>query len=285
MLTDNQGTPLSLCNGFEENPNAMFILWKDHTAVKEAEEINTAARKSKVDYIKYKGGIYSSEWVWAKVLHVLRKDKEVKDKAVSWIEHCDWIPAILTGKTGNKEVVRGRCSSGHKAMWHKDWNGLPPVEFLESVDPLLKPYRDNLYTETYPSDVKVGYLTNEWLKRLGLSGQVAVGAGGFDCHFGAVGGGVTPNVLARAIGTSTCDIMTASYSDIGDKLIACICGQVDGSVIHGYVGLEAGQPAFGDIYAWFKNVLAWPTLQLLSSSKIIDSETKSKLTDETSMFN
>jgi len=280
ILTDNQGVPLSLTKGFEENPNAMFILWKDHTAVKEAEEINTQARNAKVDYTKYEGGIYSSEWVWAKILHVLRKDKSLKDVAVSWIEHCDWIPAILTGKTGNKEVVRGRCSAGHKAMWHKDWNGLPPVEFLESIDPLLKPFRSNLYDETYPADAKVGYLTDEWSKKLGLTTNVAVGAGGFDCHFGAVGGGVTPNVLARAIGTSTCDIMTANYSDIGDKLIAGICGQVDGSVIPGYVGLEAGQSGFGDIYAWFKNVLSWPVTELLDNSKLIDAATKEKLKQE-----
>ncbi|MFN8257871.1 MAG: ribulokinase [Bacteroidales bacterium] len=280
VFTDEKGTPLALCSGFEDNPNAMFILWKDHTAVKEAEEINLAARKSKVDYTKYVGGIYSSEWVWAKTLHVLRNDENVRQKAVSWIEHCDWIPAILTGKTENREVIRGRCSAGHKAMWHKDWNGLPPEDFLESIDSRLKPFFKNLYSETYPSDIKVGYLTDEWLKRLGMSGKVAVGAGGFDCHFGAVGGGVTPNVLARAIGTSTCDIMTARYEDIGNKLIAGICGQVDGSVIPGYIGLEAGQSAFGDIYAWFKNVISWPVIELLDSSELVQPSVKEKLKQE-----
>jgi L-ribulokinase len=165
-------------------------------------------------------------------------------------------------------------------MWHPEWDGLPPEAFLTQLDPLLTGYRDKLYQETYTSDVKVGNLTEEWAERLGLTTNVAIGVGAFDCHMGAVGGEVTPNVLARAIGTSTCDIMTAKYEDVGDKLIAGICGQVDGSVIPGYVGLEAGQSAFGDIYAWFKQVLAWPIEELLSESTLMDSATKEKLKEE-----
>lgn len=263
VLVDKTGQPLALTAGFEENPNAMFVLWKDHTAVKEASEINELAQKWKVDYTKYEGGIYSSEWVWAKVLHILREDKEVRDAAYSWIEHCDWMSAFLTGKIEPRKVVRSRCASGHKAMWHTDWNGLPSEEFLTKLDPLLAGYRANLYEQTETSDKAVGTLTEEWAKRLGLNTNVVVGVSAFDCHMGAVGGECTPNVLARAIGTSTCDIMTASYEQMDGKLVAGICGQVDGSVVPGYVGLEAGQSAFGDIYAWFKNVLAWP-LQMLN---------------------
>ncbi len=281
VFVDKEGTPLALKSEFAENPNAMFVLWKDHTAVKEAAEINKLAKEWDEDYTKYEGGIYSSEWVWAKVLHVLREDKAVREAAYSWIEHCDWMPALITGNVKPDTVVRSRCAAGHKAMWHESWDGLPPEEFLTKLDPLLAGYRERLYRDSYTSATKVGNLTPEWAERLGLSTDVVVGAGAFDCHMGAVGGGAQPNMLARAIGTSTCDIMIADYEQIGDKLIAGICGQVDGSVVPGYVGLEAGQSGFGDIYAWFKNVVAWPLNNILAESNIVDAETKQKLIDET----
>ncbi len=280
ILVNKEGTPLSMLPEFAENPNAMFVLWKDHTAVKEAAEINDLARKWKIDYTMYEGGIYSSEWVWAKIAHVLREDEAVKKAAYSWVEHCDWMPGLLTGNVNPEKMLRGRCSAGHKAMWHESWGGLPDEEFLVTFEPALKGYRDRLYSETYTADVKVGNLTEEWAAKLGLNTNVAVGVGAFDCHMGAVGGEVTSNVLARAIGTSTCDIMIAPYEQIGDKLIAGICGQVDGSVVPGYVGLEAGQSGFGDIYAWFKRVVAWPVENILAKTTIVDAETRAKLIDE-----
>jgi len=266
-LTDVNGTPLALLPEFAENPNAMFILWKDHTAVAEADEVNDLARKWEVDYTKYEGGIYSSEWVWAKVLHVLRQDKSLKSKAYSWIEYCDWLPAILTGETKPEVVKRGRCASGHKAMWHTDWNGLPPEEFLSTLGTELSGMRDHLFTETFTSDMPVGKLTVEWAKKLGLSENVIVGVSAFDCHMGAVGAEIVPNTLVRVIGTSTCDIIVSPYEDMEGKLIPGICGQVDGSVIPGLVGLEAGQSSFGDVYAWFKNVLSWP-LQFIDDQEL-----------------
>lgn len=281
VLVNENGIPLALTAGFEENPNAMFILWKDHTAVKEAAEINKLSKSWEIDYTQYEGGIYSSEWVWAKILHVLRVDEKVRKNAFSWIEHCDWMPALLTGTIKPNNVIRSRCAAGHKSMWFKGWEGLPSDKFLTTLDPILGGYRANLYNETFTSDVKIGCLTAEWANRLGLSVDVAVGVGGFDCHFGAVGGEVTPNVLARAIGTSTCDIMIASYDQMGDKLVPGICGQVDGSVIPGYIGLEAGQSAFGDIYAWFKKVIAWPLEEILAKSSVLDPVTKEKLITET----
>ena len=265
VLIDKAGTPLALTPGFEENPNAMFILWKDHTAVKEAAEINELARRWDVDFTQYEGGIYSSEWVWSKVLHVLRKDKEVRRAAYAWLEHCDWMTAFLTGKTAPVEIMHSRCAAGHKAMWHPDWNGLPSEEFLTQLDPLLAGMRERLFTETYTSDKAVGTLTNEWAGRLGLSTDVVVGVSAFDAHMGAVGGEIQPNVLSRIIGTSTCDILITDPTDVGHKVIPGICGQVDGSVIPGYIGLEAGQSGFGDIYAWFKSICGWAIEKLLPS--------------------
>ncbi len=280
VLTDNNGTPLALLPKFAENPNAMFVLWKDHTAIKEAAEINKLAKEWKIDYTAYEGGIYSSEWVWAKMLHVLREDEKVCNAAYSWVEHCDWLPGLITGNCKPETMPRSRCASGHKAMWHKSWGGLPSEEFLTKLDPLLAGYRSHLYTETYPSNIKVGNLTEEWAKRLGLSTEVAVAVGAFDCHMGAVGAQIKPGDFVRVIGTSTCDIMAVPYNEIGDKLIPGICGQVDGSVIPGMVGLEAGQSGFGDIYAWFKRVLEWPIRNLIGNSSLLDAATKEKLITE-----
>lgn len=281
VLTDKNGTPLALLPEFAENPNAMFVLWKDHTSIEEAAKINELAKESAIDYTAYEGGVYSSEWVWAKMAHVLNVDSSIRETAYSWIEHCDWMPALITGKTKPEEVYRSRCSAGHKAMWNEKWGGLPSEEFLASISPYLKGFRVRLYEKTYTSDVCVGTLTEEWAERLGLSTNVAVGVGAFDCHMGAVGAEITPYSFVRVIGTSTCDIMVVSYDELKDKLIPGICGQVDGSVMPGFVGLEAGQSGFGDIYAWFKRILSWPLENILSKTDLIDEDTKQKLIEET----
>ncbi|MDE5906505.1 MAG: ribulokinase, partial [Alistipes sp.] len=280
VFVDATGTPLALTPGFEENPNAMFILWKDHTAVGEAAEVNAKCRAAQTDYTSYEGGIYSSEWFWAKAMHVLREDKEVAGKAYSIVEHCDWMPALLTGMKSSREIVRSRCAAGHKAMWHERWGGLPPEEFLKELDPALTGLRDRLFEKTETAERPVGKLCPEWAERLGLTTDVVVAGGAFDCHMGAVGAGVKPYTFVRVIGTSTCDIMVANREEIGDKLIRGICGQVDGSVIPGMIGLEAGQSAFGDVYAWFRRVLEFPIRRIVGESDLLDDETKEKLVAE-----
>ncbi len=270
IAVDKSGTPLSLLPQFENNPNAMFVLWKDHTSTKEAAEFNEHAVKFGINYLQYVGGIYSSEWFWSKLLHILRADEEVRKACYSWVEHCDWIPFLLTGGNDVHQMKRGVCSAGHKALWSAEFGGLPSNEFFASLDPLLDSFTTRLFTETYTSDKPAGTLSSEWAERLGLSTNVVVGVGAFDAHMGAVGGQIEPYHLSKVMGTSTCDMLVAPIDEVKNKLVKGICGQVPGSIIPGMMGMEAGQSAFGDVYAWFKNLIAWPLNNLLPLSLLIN---------------
>ena len=282
VAVDREGTPLSLKAGFEDDPDAMFVLWKDHTAVKEAAEINDLARSwGGIDFTMFEGGIYSSEWFWAKVLHVLRNNKRVRENAYSWVEHCDWIPALLTGITDPMKLKRSRCAAGHKAMWHENFQGLPDEKFLSGLDPLLSGLRERLFSETYTCDTEVGTITPEWSQRLGLPANVKVGAGAFDAHLGAVGGEIKPYHLVKVMGTSTCDMLVSPMDEAGDKLVAGICGQVDGSIVPGMLGLEAGQSAFGDIYAWFSKLLMWPVSEIVAKMNWLNQGDRDRIVKET----
>lgn len=281
VAVDKTGTPLALLPEFAENPNAMFILWKDHTSVKEAAEINAHAEKFTPNYLQFVGGIYSSEWFWAKLLHISRVDEKIRGAAYSWVEHCDWIPFLLTGGNDVQALRRGVCAAGHKALWAKEFNGLPPEDFFTALDPLLKGVTERLFTETYTSDKPAGTISAEWASKLGIPADVVIGVGAFDCHMGAVGGQIEPYHLSKVMGTSTCDMLVAPIEEIKDTLVKGICGQVPGSIIPGMLGLEAGQSAFGDAYAWFKNVLAWPVQQVIGQSALLDADTKEQLIQET----
>ncbi len=251
---DVAGRPLALTSEFKDNPNAQAWLWKDHTSHVEAAEITQLAAKIRPRYLAKCGGTYSSEWFWSKILHGKRVDPRVFEAAFSFVELCDWIPALLTGIEEPLTLKRSVCAAGHKAMYSNEWGGLPDKEFLGALDPALPALRDRLYAKAYTADVKAGGLCTAWAKRLGLREGTAVAVGAFDAHMGAVGAGCSAGKLAKILGTSTCDLMVAK-NDWPLKDIPGVCGVVDGSVIAGYYGIEAGQSAVGDIFLWFVNNL------------------------------
>lgn len=273
VLADEKGVPLALQSEFAEDPDAMFILWKDHTSVSEAEEINTLCRTwGGIDYTTYCGGVYSSEWFWAKILHTIRKNERVKNKAYTAVEHCDWITAELCGNTGPAAIKRSRCASGHKCLWHASWGGYPSSDFLDRLDPKLSSIAQTLGKETWTTEKVQGHLTSLWAQKTGLSEGIPVCVGAYDAHIGAVGGDAEKGVLVKSIGTSTCDIIIGPKPEEGKKEVCIpgICGQVDGSVIDGWIGYEAGQSAYGDYFGWFRNLLMWPykTLAVMKEDEL-----------------
>lgn len=251
---DASGTPLGLLPKWKDNLHAQVWLWKDHTAHAEAAEITAKAAKSHPEYLAKCGGTYSSEWWWSKIFRLKRVAPDVFAAAYSFVEHCDWIPALLTGTTLPTEMKRSVCAAGHKAMFNAAWGGLPSAEFLASLDPALADLRERLFSQAYTADVPAGKLTLEWAEKLGLHTGVTVSVGAFDAHLGAVGAGVGEGTLVKILGTSTCDMMVSSNQRALPD-IPGLCGIVDGSVLPGYYGLEAGQSAVGDIFLWFVNHL------------------------------
>lgn len=254
MPVDENGIPLCLNDKFKNNPAAMVWLWKDHTSFAEAKQITELAAKEHPEYLSKIGGTYSSEWFWSKILHCEKEDPEVFNSAYSFVEICDWIPAILIGDTKPESIKRGICAAGHKAMYNDQWNGLPSSNFLEKLSSGISDLRKRINFKAFSSEERAGYLSKEWADKLGLSTNVSVAVGAFDAHMGAVGAGIKAGTLVKILGTSTCDIMISpNQKELAD--IPGVCGIVNESVIKGFFGIEAGQSAVGDIFLWFINNL------------------------------
>ena len=259
---DKDGTPLALLDEFSENENAMFFLWKDHSAAAEADEINRLFRNnSENDYTKYQGD-YSAEWYWAKILYAVRNDASVREAAYTWEEHCDWITGVLCGETRPDKIYHSACAAGHKALWHSEWDGLPAASVLEKLDPYLVLVRERYGKAPQPSTEKVGTLSKEWAEKLGLKESIVISGSSFDAHAGAVGAGIAEKTFVCTMGTSCVDMFVEKAENLKGKNIQSYCGQAENSILPGYVGVETGQAAFGDIFAWFKRLLEWPLNQL-----------------------
>ena len=254
LPVDARGRALAESPTFASDPDAMAWLWKDHTSTAEARAITELAAAAHPEYLAKCGGVYSSEWFWAKIWHCASVAPQVVAAAQSWIELADWIPAILTGTEANP--TRGICSAGHKAMYHEAWGGYPARDFLARLHPYLGQLREQLgATRCVSVDRPSGQLTTGWARRLGLPAGIPVAVGAFDAHLGAVGSGIAPGTLVKILGTSTCDIMVAPLQPALPD-IPGLCGIVPGSVLPGHYGLEAGQSAVGDIFNWFVNKCA-----------------------------
>ena len=279
VLTDREGVPLSLTPAFAEEPDAMFVLWKDHTAIRRQ---NRSMRWQKpaeqtilvipVVFILPNGS--------GPRCCIFEDESKVARNAYAWIEHCDWMGALLTGRLQPELVLRGRCAAGHKGLWHSSWGGWPPASFFDALLPGAGRYVERMASDTHTAEEIVGGLCPEWADRLGLPEGIPVAVGAIDAHMGAVGAGIRPGVLTRIMGTSTCDIAVCPVEEIGDRPIRGICGQVNGSVLPVFVGLEAGQSAFGDVYAWFCDLLMWPIRELSLGNEELVSVIISRLSEQ-----
>lgn len=253
LPVDGKGRALAENPDFDRDLNAMAWLWKDHTSTSEARAITERAAAEHPEYLKKCGGVYSSEWFWAKIWHCATVSPRVTEAAASWVECADWIPAILTGTEANP--VRGICAAGHKGMYHVSWGGFPSADFLSGLHPALGKIASGLRgAEVAAIDHAIGGLTPEWASKMGLPAGIVVATGAFDAHLGAVGSGIAPGTLVKILGTSTCDIMIAPLKpELPD--VPGLCGIVPESVVPGAYGLEAGQSAVGDIFNWWVQVI------------------------------
>ncbi len=241
---------LGMLPEYQSNPNAQCWLWKDHTSHQEANDITRLALEHRPQYISRTGNVYSSEWWWSKIWHCANVDEAVFDAAYSWVELADWVPSILAGVTDPKAIKRGVCAAGHKAFFAKEWGGLPDKDFLTMLDPRLAELRDRLYDEAFDASAVAGTLSAYWAEKLGLTEGIAIAIGEFDVHYGAIGCGVDEGTLVKVIGTSTCDCAVVKAGDSVPD-VPGICGIVNGSILPGYLGVEAGQSAVGDLFKWW----------------------------------
>ncbi len=258
VLADRHLVPLALHDKYSDNPDAMFVLWKDHTAEAEAAEINRACRAAAVDWSKYTGGHYSAESFWSKVLHLLRGNEELRRDAYTAIELCDWIPVLLTGADSVEAMRQSHCCATQKMLWSSEWGGFPPRDFFEGIDPLLLPILDTLHPAKHTCNKPFGTISKEMAAEFGLPEDVIIGTGQVDSLQGAIGAGVAPGSLALSLGTSAACMAVMRAESLGGRTIDGVFGQIESCMGSDLVGFEAGLSAFGDLFAWFKRLLCYP---------------------------
>ena len=280
-LVDRTCTPLALRPEYADDPDAMFVLWKDHTAQRESEEITALCASSEINYARHSGNHYSAECFWAKCLHLLRGSRRLRRDAYAMVELCDWIPAVLTGADDPSAIRASHCAAGSKQMWAEAWGGFPPETFFEALDPALLPIVRNISKTNRTCDHAAGTITPAWAQALGLPEGVVVGVGNIDAHAGAVGAGIRCGTVVLNLGTSACYMAVMPPEAMGDKIVEGIFGQVDGSILPRMIGFESGLSAFGDVYAWFKRLLCWPLREILARTELVDAPTRDRLIAET----
>lgn len=268
---NREGTALCLIDKYQDNPNAMFHLWKDHTAIEEAKEINNIFSNGEVDYTKYQG-IYSSEWFWAKILHTIRIDEEIRKDAWMWVEHSDWIAAELSGDTRPEKIYKCACAAGHKALWNSEFEGLPNKKCLMKLDSYLGDIYDRYGANVVPAGTCVGTISKKWAKRLNINPNTNIAMGSFDAHAGGVGAGLQLGTMVKVVGTSTVDMVIEDKAVLKDKDLRAYCGQAEDSIVPGYMGVEMSQPAFGDVYAWLQKTVLWPMYHIEIPDSILSQQ-------------
>ena len=230
--------------GEKLEPLSEYYLWCDHRSWREAALITETARRQKLEAIEWCGGVYSSEWGFAKLLHWLRHNPELRGRFTTALEHCDMVAAVLCGVFNPSEVARSICAMGHKWMWNRALGGLPSEKFLTSVDPLLAGVREKLNGRYATSDQIAGELSRGWAGKLGLRAGIPIPVGAFDAHWDAIGAGSRTGDVVNVVGTATC-IMAMSDEA---RLIPGVCGVVAGSIHPKKTGVEAGLSATGDLF-------------------------------------
>ena len=245
-LDTTGSSPIIVTDGLV--PLSDYYLWCDHRASNEAAEITEAGRRYRngegFEGLAWCGGVYSSEWGWAKLLHWLRNNPGDRSRFLTALEHCDMIAATLCGITDPADLPRSICAMGHKWMWNPRWGGLPPEDFLVSVDPLLAGIRDKMTGRFGTSQEIAGHLSEHWARELGLTPGIPIPIGALDAHWDAVAANIRLGDVVNVIGTSTCIIGLSERED----LVPGVCGVVPGSVEPHHIGVEAGLSAVGDVF-------------------------------------
>ena len=236
------GTPLCTIPGLGGRPHSYPKLWKHHAAQPHADRINALAHERKEPWIERYGGKVSSEWQYAKALQLLEEDPELYGRADRWIEAADWIVWQLTGTE-----TRNACTAGYKGIWQD--GHYPSREFLAALSPGFASFAaDKLEHPISALGTRAGSLTAEAAEWTGLPAGIAVAVGNVDAHVTAPAArAVEPGQMVVIMGTSTCHVMNSD----GLAEIPGMCGVVDGGIIAGQWGYEAGQSSVGDIFAWF----------------------------------
>lgn len=243
LPTDMAGKPLCFYDEYKTNPHSYVKLWKHHAAQAEANKLNKIAQERGEEFLKYYGGKISSEWLIPKIWQILNEAPDIYEKADRFMEATDWVVFQLTG-----QERRNSCTAGYKAIWHKQ-NGYPSKEFFKALDPRLENVvAEKLSTDIYPIGTKAGEITKEASILTGLLEGTAVAVGNVDAHVAVPALGMTKaGKMLMIMGTSTCHVMLGSE----EKIVPGMCGVVEGGIIPGLLGYEAGQSCVGDHFEWF----------------------------------